>query len=93
MKRNQFCITVQGDSMSPVINHNQKILINRNRDNLSVGDIILYENRGHLTLHRIIEKRMTPEGFFFRTKGDHNTDPDNYEVHYRHVIGKYNRNL
>jgi hypothetical protein len=45
-------------------------------DELRVGDVITFRQGDDLIVHRIIEKGIDNEGYFFITKGDNNNLPD-----------------
>lgn len=45
-------------------------------DDIDIGDIITYERDGILIVHRVVDKDMDQEGYFFITKGDNNSIND-----------------
>lgn len=73
-----------------------KMLGDKGKDNLEVGDIITFstsftlDNKRVLNTHRIVEIVDLGNGSkAFRTKGDNNTTPDGSLVEYDDVIGIY----
>ena len=59
-----------------------------NANDVNVGDIIEYQMEGFTVIHRVIEKHQSKGEFFFRTKGDNNSQPDTEIVRERQLIGK-----
>ena len=55
---------------------------------VNVGDIIEYQMDGYTVIHRIAEKKQKKGEFYFTTKGDNNSQPDNAEVTEKQLIGK-----
>ena len=48
----------------------------KSEDELNVGDIITFRQDGNLIVHRIVEKGIDEEGWFFITRGDNNNIND-----------------
>jgi len=48
----------------------------KSEDELHVGDIITFRQGNDLIVHRIIEKGIDEQGYFFITKGDNNNVTD-----------------
>ena len=48
----------------------------QSEDELHVGDIITFRQGDDLIVHRIVEKGIDEDGYFFVTKGDNNTITD-----------------
>ena len=72
------------NSMSPVIEKGNKIIIKKQNE-YEIGDIITYiNNDGNLITHRIIKKYE--DGFI--TKGDNNNTEDKEKVRKNQVLGK-----
>ena len=77
-------LKVMSNSMSPVIEKGNKIIIKKQNE-YEIGDIITYiNNDGNLITHRIIEKYE--DGFI--TKGDNNNTEDKEKVKKNQVLGK-----
>ncbi|MCD6530338.1 signal peptidase I [Candidatus Bathyarchaeota archaeon] len=61
------------------------------RASKTTGDIIIFPKPGNpeeLIAHRAIEKLKGSEGFYFRTKGDNNPEPDRWLISENMVVGK-----
>ena len=77
-------LKVMSNSMSPVIEKGNKIIIKKQNE-YEIGDIITYiNNDGNLITHRIIKKYE--DGFI--TKGDNNNTEDKEKVRKNQVLGK-----
>lgn len=75
---------VLSGSMEPAINTGDYI-VTLEKDGYEVGDIVMYENGGSYTTHRIVEE--TEEGF--RTMGDNNGGSvDPWIVHEEDIVGE-----
>ena len=48
----------------------------KSEDELHVGDIITFKQNNDLIIHRIVEKGIDKDGWFFITKGDNNNITD-----------------
>lgn len=57
-------------------------------NDVNVGDIIEYQMDGYTVIHRIVQKTMKRDTFYFVTKGDNNETPDIKEVTESQLIGK-----
>lgn len=82
-------VTVEGNSMYPMLVHGQKVKIDNNKNNINIGDIILYRYySNHLTIHRIVGIIIKNEKVYYQTKGDNNEHPDDYLISKEDIIGK-----
>ncbi len=45
-------------------------------NDIEVGDIVTYKRGDRLIIHRVIEKNIDAEGWYFIVKGDNNATPD-----------------
>ena len=78
------------DSMKPFFDCSDTLIVYQNieQDEIKLCDIIGFKSPEHLgynwTIHRIIE--INSDGY--RTKGDANTNPDNYTVKFDDIIFK-----
>ncbi|MFA5258457.1 MAG: signal peptidase I [Candidatus Pacearchaeota archaeon] len=65
-------------SMKPVLDENSNgIRIKPQSENeIHVGDIITFQEKDYLIVHRVIEKGTDKEGIYFVTKGDNNSVSD-----------------
>lgn len=85
-----FYLCVSGNSMVPIINNGDRILIQPYKDKvLKSGEIIVYRKfLDHLTVHRITNiVRLSESRFYCETKGDNNIEADSYKVFNHEIIG------
>lgn len=79
------------DSMTPTIRVGQQVRITRVPvDTIRENDIIAYvrPDKKGILVHRVFEKRSTPSGVQFVTKGDRFDRCDPYTTLPRHILGK-----
>ncbi len=83
-------IAIASNSMNPSIKRGDAIIIEKNDllDNLKLDDILVYKHDGKTIIHRLIEIRKINDKYIFRTKGDNNSNVDNYDIQGSDVIGK-----
>ena len=80
---------VMGGSMEPTIHVGSIVIIRRVKpEDVKVGDIIAFKTGESKTIHRVIEKVVEGDTFYFRTKGDANEDPDPWIIKPEDVIGE-----
>ncbi|MEM1557949.1 MAG: signal peptidase I [Thermoproteota archaeon] len=77
-------------SMYPTLYPGDLLLLS-GKENLQVGDIIVYKNpySGKNIVHRIVGIRPDYDGKKYFTKGDYNTSLDPYNPSEKDVIGKW----
>ena len=82
-------VAIASGSMEDILYIGDVVLIKKCKGNdVNVGDIIEYQMDGYTVIHRIIEKYQTKGRFYFRTKGDNNSQPDTNMVTEDQIIGK-----
>lgn len=83
-----FSSVVLSGSMEPTIHVGSVVVVKRiNPEDVKVGDIIAFKTAESKTIHRVIEKIVEGNSFYFRTKGDANEDPDPWIVKPEDIIG------
>ena len=103
---NQYYVSVNSDSMSQALASNTYIKNNNltnqiaqydiavfdkvRGEDIQKYDVILFKKGNILVTHRVIE---VTDHQTFRTQGDKNINPDEWEVTYDEVVGKYNHSL
>lgn len=81
---------VTSGSMEPVL-HRGDLVIIEGYDNVSqveVGDIIVFEVEGHRFIHRVHKVEFVDSQPRFITKGDANSQPDDWIVIWEDINGK-----
>lgn len=103
---NQYYVSVNSDSMSQALGSNVYIKNNNltnqiaqydvavfdkaRGEDIQKYDVILFKKNNILVTHRVIE---VTDHQTFRTQGDKNINPDEWEVTYDELIGRYNHSL
>lgn len=88
-RRHVTKIQIQGNSMLPVLAHQQLVGVEQVDDvDITINDVILYRKFAHITIHRIIDIIRDEQGIRFHTKGDNNDCSDAYEVFADEVLGR-----
>jgi len=77
----QHMNVVVSESMEPILERGDIILVDSNVNNIEVGDIIVYYGTWTETpeniVHRVVKKEIKNKGSVaYITKGDHNPAPD-----------------
>lgn len=84
-------MAIASGSMSPKIEKGDIVIINKleegDHKNLKVDEIIAFEHRGVVVVHRIINIKKVGEEYFFYTKGDANASADAYSLSEKEIIG------
>ncbi len=92
----QFIVIATG-SMTPNINKGDVVLLKKLSEgeirNLKEGEILVFKQDGKLVVHRISRIYKSGEEMFFKTKGDHNNDEDNYLIEVNQVLGTVNHKI
>ncbi len=65
-------------SMKPLLNENSNgiKIVPKSEQDISIGDIVTFEQNGEHIIHRVIEKGIDEKGVYFITKGDNNNVSD-----------------
>lgn len=85
-----LAVAIASGSMETKISKGDVVIINKmdnNYDTLKVGDIIAFKYNGVTIVHRIINIVEEGKNYFFYTKGDANSQPDNYAISEEMVTG------
>lgn len=78
------------NSMIPFVDwgHNTLLIKDFNREDLSVGDVIVFQptkRASELIIHRIVETGIDNQGSYYRTKGDNTSRRDPYKLRNIHI--------
>jgi len=83
-----YSSVIMSGSMEPAIPLGSVVVVNRvDPDDVKVSDIIVFHRSDSKTLHRVIEKIVENDSYYFKTKGDANEDPDPWLVQPEQVQG------
>ncbi|UCE95542.1 MAG: signal peptidase I [Candidatus Bathyarchaeota archaeon] len=90
-------LAVASGSMVPTLKVGDLIVVQGGIDGDDIvaeygsGDIVVFyspRNPSELIVHRAVSKSLNGEVWYFRTKGDHNPDPDSWNVPETRIVGK-----
>jgi len=75
------------NSMDPIFDKgaNAIQIAPKSVDDIEVGDIITYKRGNRLIIHRVIEKNIDAEGWYFIVKGDNNANADEGKIRFEDV--------
>ncbi len=83
-----YSSVIMSGSMEPAVQVGSIVVTQKiDVDNVNAGDIIVFHRSDSKTLHRVIDKIVENESYYFKTKGDANEDPDPWIVQPEQVQG------
>lgn len=83
-----YSSVIMSGSMEPAIPVGSIVVTQKiDVDNVKAGDIIVFQRSDSKTLHRVIDKIVENDSYYFKTKGDANEDPDPWIVQPEQVNG------
>lgn len=84
-------MAIASGSMSPSIEKGDIVIIKKLNEgehkNLQKDQVIAFEHRGVVVVHRIINIKKVEEEYYFYTKGDANASEDAYSLSEKEIIG------
>lgn len=75
-----YAIAIASGSMEPKISKGDVVIVDKNYNEINVGDVLAYKNDGKVIVHRIYRVVKNNDEYFVYTKGDANNDYDKYKV-------------
>ena len=90
---NYWIIAVATNSMNPSIKIGDAVFIekiNKNYEKIKTGDVIVFKYQNIIIVHRVIKIINENKKYYFYTKGDNNSIPDNFVIEENMIIGKVN---
>ena len=87
-----YVIAIASGSMETKINKGDIVIVNQkiDRSMLSIGDIVAVRYNKLIIIHRIVKKIKINNSYIYYTKGDANTNIDDFFVEEAMIIGKVN---
>ena len=88
-----YAVAIASGSMVPNINKGDVVIVeklNDKYDELEVGQVIAFRYNEVIVVHRLINIIEDNGHYYFYTKGDANSDPDNYVIEENMIIGTVN---
>ncbi len=84
-----YPVSVLSNSMDPYFSKGDMLIIEKyNGDNkLKIDDVIYYEHDNTYITHRIVDIDYTSDKYIYITKGDNNSDIDNWNVKDKEIKG------
>jgi signal peptidase len=83
-----YSSVVMSGSMEPAVPVGSIVVTQKiDVDNVKAGDIIVFQRSNSKTLHRVIDKIVENDSYYFKTKGDANENPDPWIVQPEQVQG------
>jgi len=83
-----YSSVIMSGSMEPAVPVGSIVVTQKiDVDNVKAGDIIVFQRSDSKTLHRVIDKIVENDSYYFKTKGDANEDPDPWTVQPDQVHG------
>lgn len=86
-------IAVASGSMYPHISKGDVVIIEKNTDDLKIGDVIAYKYNDIVIVHRLVKITSDSKNMYFYTKGDSNNMIDNYPIPIKNIIGVVNAKI
>lgn len=75
-----YAIAVMSGSMEPNISKGDVVIVDKDFDDVRVGDVLAYRYESKMIVHRIYRVINNDNEYFIYTKGDFNGDYDKYKV-------------
>lgn len=75
-----YAIAVASGSMEPNISKGDVVVVDKEFNNLAIGDILAYKYNDKIVVHRIYKIIEADEEYFIYTKGDANNSYDKYKI-------------
>ena len=82
-------LEILGDSMFPTLKKGDVVSVSFcEAEDIKKGTIIIFHHwPNNLTIHRVVEIHKCGGKIIYKTQGDNNPVPDNYDVMYSEIIG------
>ena len=90
-----WTIVIASGSMQPQIYKGDAVIIDTKFDykKLKKGQIIAYEHGGVIIVHRIVNKAVVDNSYYYVTKGDANQEEDNLIITKDKIVGVVNHKI
>jgi len=83
-----YSSVIMSGSMEPAVQVGSIVVVGRvDPDDVKVNDIIVFHRSDTKTLHRVVDKIVEDDSYYFKTKGDANETPDPWNVQPEQVQG------
>ena len=75
-----YAVAVASGSMEPEISKGDIVIVDKNYNEINVGDVLAYKHDQKVIIHRVYRIIKTNDEYFIYTKGDANNDYDKYKI-------------
>lgn len=87
-----YALAIGSDSMAPNIKKGDLVIVEKNNENelrlLKNGEVLVYKHNDVIIVHRIVKVFNENGEYYFITKGDNNSNNDNFTISQDMVIGR-----
>ncbi len=84
-----FMLGVGSPSMKPTINVGDAVVgVKVDEKDLELNDVIVYQGKDRLIVHRIVRIEKKNNKIYYHTKGDNNNSEDGLDISYDNIKGK-----
>ncbi len=80
-------MAIGSESMKGTIDKGDVIFIDKKDDNYDIGDIVVFDYKGTIIVHRIVNK-VSGQNVYYETKGDANNGLDDWKLSEKDIKGK-----
>ena len=91
-----WAIAVASGSMEPKIKKGDVAIVEKidnEFDKLKIGDVIAYKYKNVVIVHRLVNIVKDDGKYYFYTKGDANSNEDNFMIEEHMIVGKVNHKI
>lgn len=82
-----YAIAVASGSMDPNIKVGDVVVVNQRYDDINENDVIAYKKDKIIIVHRVVKKVKYNNTYLYYTKGDANSDIDNFVIEKDMIVG------
>ena len=90
-----FTIAIASGSMEPMIKKGDVVIADQKFDSkkLEIGQVIAYKKNGVIIVHRIVKKIKLGDSYIYYTKGDANSNMDDFVIEEDMIVGRVNHKI
>ncbi len=88
-----YAVAIGSGSMHPKIKKGSIVIINQKDKSYDVGDVIAFNQKEYIIVHRIVKKITINNVNYYYTQGDANKNMDDLVLNDSLIIGKVNYNV
>lgn len=88
-----YALAIATGSMEPNIKKGDVVIVekvDKIYNDIKVGDVIAFKHNNIVIVHRVIKKINSKDGYYFYTKGDANSNADDYKISEEMIVGIVN---